>query len=97
MIQLFYKIHLHDIGSFRVIRCSALESLQMHEMTFGWPVEMLVKAARAQYRIVELPINYRKRSHGHSKVSRTIVGSAKAAYCMISITLRYAGAKGIHV
>ncbi len=97
MIRLFYKVDLHDIGSFRAIRCSALEALQMNEMTFGWPVEMLVKAARAQYRIIELPIHYRRRSHGHSKVSRTIVGSVKAAYCMISITLRYAGAKGIHV
>ena len=96
MIRLFYRVNLHDIGSFRMIRCSALEALQMHEMTFGWPVEMLVKAARAQYRIIELPIHYRQRSHGYSKVSRTIGGSVKAAYCMISITLRYAGAKGIH-
>ncbi len=60
MIHLFYGVRLHDIGSFRVIRCSALEALQMNEMTFGWPVEMLVKAARAQYRIIEQPIHYRR-------------------------------------
>jgi glycosyltransferase involved in cell wall biosynthesis len=97
MIRLLYGVRLSDIGSFRVIRCSALEALQMREMTFGWPVEMLVKAARAGYRIVELPIHYRRRSHGRSKVAGTLVGSAKAAFYMVSTTLRYAGVRGTHV
>jgi glycosyltransferase involved in cell wall biosynthesis len=97
MIHLLYKVPLHDIGSFRAIRCSTLETLQMHEMTFGWPVEMLVKAARAQYRIVELPIHYRRRSHGRSKVAGTLVGSVKAAYYMLSTTLRYAAMRESHV
>jgi glycosyltransferase involved in cell wall biosynthesis len=97
MICLLYGVRLSDIGSFRVIRCSALEALQMREMTFGWPVEMLVKAARAGYRIVELPLHYRRRSHGRSKVAGTLVGSVKAAFYMVSTTLRYAGARGTHV
>lgn len=97
MIRILYGVRLSDIGSFRVIRCSALETLHMNEMTFGWPVEMLVKAARANYRIVELPIHYRQRSHGRSKVAGTIVGSAKAAYYMLRTTLRYSGARGTHV
>jgi glycosyltransferase involved in cell wall biosynthesis len=97
MIRLLYGVRLSDIGSFRVIRCSSLEALQMREMTFGWPVEMLVKAARADYRIVELPIHYRRRSHGRSKVAGTLAGSIKAAYYMVSTTLRYAGARGGHV
>src|SRR5437868_7043556 len=59
MIQLLYGVHIHDIGSFRVIGCSSLEALHMREMTFGWPVEMVVKAARARYRIIELPLHYR--------------------------------------
>ena len=96
LIRLLYKIHLHDIGSFRVIRCSSLHALKMDEMTFGWPVEMLVKAARAKYRIVELPIHYRRRSHGRSKVAGTIAGSVKAAYFMLRTTLRYAGNRGAH-
>jgi glycosyltransferase involved in cell wall biosynthesis len=96
MIQLLYGVRIHDIGSFRVIRRSSLEALQMHEMTFGWPVEMLVKAARARYRIVELPLHYRRRSHGRSKVAGTLIGSIKAAYYMVSTTLRYAGARGTH-
>src|SRR5574340_824655 len=62
MISAFYGVRLHDMGSFRVVRCSILEAIDMREMTFGWPVEMLVKAARARYRILELPIHYRKRS-----------------------------------
>lgn len=93
LIRLFYGVSLHDVGSFRVIRAVVLRDLQMSEMTFGWPVEMLVKAARAQYRIVELPIHYRRRSHGRSKVAGTVVGSVKAAYYMLSTTLRYAGAR----
>lgn len=90
MIGLLYGVHLHDIGSFRVMRVSALEKLGMREMTFGWPVEMLVKMARARYNIIELPIHYRHRSHGRSKVAGTIIGSTQAAYYMLRTTLRYA-------
>jgi glycosyltransferase involved in cell wall biosynthesis len=97
MIHALYSVPLHDIGSFRVIRAQALQDLHMHEMTFGWPVEMLVKAARAEYHIAELPIHYRRRSHGRSKVAGTLVGSVKAAYYMLSTTLRYAGARNAHV
>ncbi|GAC1302765.1 MAG: glycosyltransferase family 2 protein [Ktedonobacteraceae bacterium] len=96
LIRWLYGAHLHDIGSFRVLRCSALEALKMNEMTFGWPVEMLVKAAKASYRIVELPIHYRQRSHGRSKVAGTITGGVKAAYFMLRSTLRYSGARGTH-
>jgi glycosyltransferase involved in cell wall biosynthesis len=96
MIHLLYGVPLHDIGSFRVIRCSALTALHMHELTFGWPVEMLVKAAKARYHISEIPIHYRRRSHGRSKVAGTLVGSVKAAYYMLSTTLRYVRAREIH-
>ena len=93
MIRLLYGAQVHDIGSFRAIRCSALDTLGMREMTFGWPVEMLVKMARARYRIMELPIHYRRRSHGRSKVAGTITGSIKAAYAMVSTTMRYTWAR----
>jgi glycosyltransferase involved in cell wall biosynthesis len=95
MIRMLYGARLHDIGSFRVLRCSALEQLKMREMTFGWPVEMIVKAARAKYRMVELPVHYRRRRAGRSKVTGTIAGSVKAAYYMLRTTLRYA--RGFHV
>jgi glycosyltransferase involved in cell wall biosynthesis len=90
IISILYGVQLHDLGSFRVIRCSMLDALQMGEKTFGWPVEMVVKAARAQYRIVELPIHYRHRSHGRSKVTGTLLGSIKTAYYMLRTTVRYA-------
>jgi hypothetical protein len=60
----------------------------MEQMTFGWPVEMLVKAARQGAGIVEVPVSYRKRI-GISKVSGTIKGAVLTAYYMLWIPLRY--------
>jgi glycosyltransferase involved in cell wall biosynthesis len=91
LMSVRYGLSLHDVGSFRVVQVSLLETLQMSEMTFGWPVEMLAKSARAGYRIVEVPLRYRKRSHGRSKVAGTLSGSLKAAYLMLRTTLRYIG------
>lgn len=88
-LSLFYAISLHDIGSFRALRTSTLAALHMEEMTSGWPVEMLTKAARSGYRIKEVDIHYRHRSHGRSKVAGTLSGSLKAAYHMVRTTLRY--------
>ena len=96
LIRLRFGAPVHDIGSFRALPCSVLESLEMCEMTYGWPVEMLVKAARAGYRIVEVPLHYRLRSHGQSKVAGTIRGSVSAAYSMLRTTFRYAGAGRTH-
>jgi glycosyltransferase involved in cell wall biosynthesis len=95
-ISLYYHVRLHDIGSFRVISAQKLLDLHMSEMTFGWPVEMLVKAAQARYHVLELPIAYRRRSHGRSKVAGTIVGSMKAAYAMVSVTLHHVIARGVN-
>lgn len=91
IINLMYGASVHDIGSFRVIRSASLQALHMREMTFGWPVEMLVKAASAGYRIVEVPLHYRKRKAGRSKVAGTLLGSLRAAWSMLHTTLRYAG------
>jgi glycosyltransferase involved in cell wall biosynthesis len=91
LLNLLYGTQLHDVASFRAVRRDALEALHMREMTFGWPVEMLVKAARARYRIAEVPLHYRRRTHGRSKVAGTLAGSVKAAYYMLWTTARYAG------
>ncbi len=96
LICLRFGARIHDVGSFRALPCSVLESLEMREMTFGWPVEMVVKAARARYRIVEVPLHYRLRSHGRSKVAGTITGSVKAAYFMVKTTLRYTSTRRTH-
>lgn len=91
VLNLMYRTQLHDIGSFRVIRWTSLQALHMREMTFGWPVEMLVKSARARYRIAEVALHYRKRKAGHSKVAGTLIGSVRAAWSMLRTTARYAG------
>jgi hypothetical protein len=97
LISRIYGVALHDVGSFRAMRIHLLEGLHMREMTFGWPVEMLVKAARARYRIVEVPLHYRKRRYGHSKVAGNIMGSVRAAYAMLSTLLRYARERANYV
>ena len=84
-----YKIRITDLGSFRAVRKDILLSLGMEQMTFGWPVEMLVKAARRNARIVEVPVCYRERI-GISTVSWTIKGSLLTAYYMLWIPLCYA-------
>jgi glycosyltransferase involved in cell wall biosynthesis len=83
-----YGLNITDIGSFRAIRRDLLLSLEMEQMTFGWPVEMLVKASKRGARIREVPVSYRKRI-GESKVSGTVKGSLLAAYYMLWIPLRY--------
>ncbi|GCE05685.1 glycosyltransferase family 2 protein [Dictyobacter aurantiacus] len=94
-VSWLYGVSVHDIGSFRAVRIEKLEQLRMQEMTFGWPVEMLVKAARAHFRIVEIDLHYRRRSHGQSKVAGTITGSIRAAYAMLSTMARYARKKDL--
>jgi glycosyltransferase involved in cell wall biosynthesis len=97
LINRIYGVALHDVGSFRAIRSHRLKDLHMREMTFGWPVEMLVKAARARYRVIEVPLHYRKRRHGHSKVASNIVGSVRAACSMLRTMLRYTRERATHV
>jgi len=59
-------------------------------------VEMLVKAARARYRLSEIPIHYRHRSYGRSKVAGTLTGGVKADYWMLRTTMRYARVERAH-
>jgi len=59
-------------------------------MTYGWPTEMMVKAARRHARIVEVPVSYHSRRAGRSKVSGTVRGSLLATYYILGVTLRYA-------
>lgn len=89
MIRLLYGLRLSDLGSFRAIRRSMLDDLHMSHPTYGWPAEMVVKAAKKQYRVVEVPITYRRRI-GESKVSGTVKGSVLAAYHMAATILHYA-------
>ncbi|MEP6776623.1 MAG: glycosyltransferase family 2 protein, partial [Chloroflexota bacterium] len=64
-----FGVKISDLGPFHAIRARTLRSLALSEMTYGWTVEMIVKAARRKYRITEVPVRYRKRLSGQSKVS----------------------------
>lgn len=90
-----YGLGVTDLGPFRAIRADLLARLGMQEMTYGWPTEMMVKAARLGTRVVEVPVRYRVRRGGRSKVSGTVRGTLLATYFILFVTLRYAfGWKG---
>ncbi len=89
VLRALYGVRITDLGSFRAIRRQALLDLGMQERTFGWPVEMIAKAARRGHRIVEVPVSYRRRI-GRSKVAGTVKGSILAAYYIFATALRYA-------
>jgi len=90
LMRLLYRLQITDLGPYRAIRRSTLSALEMREMTFGYPTEMIVKAARFQVRIMEVPVHYRKRWSGQSKVSGTVRGTLLATYFILGVTLRYA-------
>lgn len=79
LIKLFYKAHFTDLGPFRAITWNALKQINMKDKTFGWTVEMQVKAAKLKLKFTEIPVSYRKRI-GVSKVSGTIKGTIMAGY-----------------
>ncbi len=88
LLRLLYGVNITDIGSFRAIKTDALFDLKMEQMTYGWPVEMVVKAARKGLRIQSIPITYRRRI-GISKVTGTVKGTIMATYYMFMVTLKY--------
>jgi glycosyltransferase involved in cell wall biosynthesis len=90
LMKVLYGLAITDLGPYRAIRRSLLLSLDMHEMTFGWPAEMIIKAARRQVRIVEVPVSYHNRRAGRSKVSGTIRGTILAGWFILGVTFRYA-------
>jgi glycosyltransferase involved in cell wall biosynthesis len=79
LIKLFYKVQFTDLGPFRAVKWSALQSLNMNDKTFGWTVEMQVKAAKQKLKFREVAVSYRRRI-GVSKVSGTIYGTVMAGY-----------------
>lgn len=89
LVRSLYGVPLTDLGPFRAVRRSLLDRLDMRERTYGWPIEMIVKAARQGAMIVELPVDYRPRFAGHSKVGGTVRGTLLATYRILSVTLRY--------
>lgn len=90
MMNILYGLTITDLGPYRAIRTELLRELNMQEMTYGWPTEMIVKAARRKARITEVPVSYRSRLFGRSKVSGTIRGTLLAGWYILGVTVRYA-------
>lgn len=90
IMRRLYHITVTDLSPYRAIDACLLESLAMSEMTFGWPTEMMVKSARRGARIVEVPVTWRVRGSGDSKVSGTIKGSLLAGWYLLSVTIKHA-------
>jgi glycosyltransferase involved in cell wall biosynthesis len=88
LLRTLYGVKISDIGSFRAIKAKSLFDLNMEQMTYGWPVEMVVKSARKGLRIQSVPIHYRKRI-GKSKVTGTLKGTLLATYYMFFVPLKY--------
>lgn len=90
LMSRLYKVRVTDLGPYRAITAAMMRRLEMREMTFGWPAEMMVKVAKLNGRIVEVPVSWHVRRSGDSKVSGTLRGSLLAAYYILGVTLRYA-------
>ena len=91
---LLYGVRYTDMCAYRAIRRDCLERLGLREMTYGWNLEMQMRAAQAGLRILELPMPYRRRRGGRSKVAGTWRGSVRAAsrialtFCRVATTHR---------
>lgn len=88
LLKLFYGVKFTDLGPFRAIRYQSLLALDMQDKTYGWTVEMQLKAARKKMKCVEVPVTYRRRI-GFSKISGTLKGTIMAGYKIISTIFKY--------
>jgi glycosyltransferase involved in cell wall biosynthesis len=90
LMSLLYGVRYTDMCAFRAIGREALARLGMRETTYGWNIEMQMKAARAGLRILEVPVPYRCRAGGSSKVAGTLCGSVRAGWRIVLTIARIA-------
>lgn len=88
LLRVFQRVKYTDMGPFRAIRRSALEGMGMQELTYGWNLEMQIKAAQHGLRIQEIPVDYRARFGGISKVSGDWRASLKAGTRILEVLFR---------
>ena len=88
LIKILFGVSYTDLGPFRAIRYRTLIDLNMRDKTFGWTVEMQVKAAKQALKIQEMPVSYRKRI-GVSKITGTIEGTLKAGWKILFTIFKY--------
>jgi glycosyltransferase involved in cell wall biosynthesis len=92
-MRALYGVRYTDMGPLRAIRRDALERLAMRERTYGWNLEMQMRAARARLRILELPVAHRNRAGGASKVAGSLRGTLRASWNLASTFVRVARAR----
>jgi hypothetical protein len=88
LVRMLQGVRYSDMGPFRAIRRSSFEQLPMSEMTYGWNLEMQIRAAQHKLRILEIPVDYRCRIAGVSKVSGNLTASFKAATRILCVVFR---------
>lgn len=88
LMRKMYKVNYTDLGPFRAIKYDKLLEINMQDITYGWTVEMQIKAAKLKMNVCEVPVNYRKRI-GFSKISGTLKGTVMAGYKIISTLFKY--------
>ncbi len=88
LMSLFYGVHYTDLGPFRAIKWESLIALNMLDPTYGWTIEMQLKAAKQKMITTEVPVNYRVRI-GVSKISGTLKGAVSAGIKIIWTIFKY--------
>ena len=88
LIRIFYRAKFTDLGPFRAMKMASLNKLGMADKTYGWTIEMQIKAVKNKMDFVEVPVNYKKRI-GVSKVSGTVKGTIMAGIKIISAVFKY--------
>jgi glycosyltransferase involved in cell wall biosynthesis len=88
IVRARWRIPVTDLGPLRAIERADLLALGMRSPTYGWPLEMVVKAARAGLRVAEVPVDARARAGGASKVSGTLGGTVRTAARFAEVLVR---------
>lgn len=90
LCRILYGVAYTDMSPFRAIRRESLTRLRMREATYGWNLEMQMRAAAEGLRVMEIPVNHRRRAGGVSKVSGNLIGALRAASTILWTFLRVA-------
>lgn len=88
VIRVAHGVRVGDVPCLRAIRADALAALDLRETSYGWPTEMIVRAARSDLPIAEVPVSFRRRRGGTSKVAGRLGPSARAGVRMLAVALR---------
>ncbi len=77
LLKIFFKQSFTDLGPFRLIKYSLLQELAMKDLTWGWNIEMQIKALQVGAKVIEIPVRYKKRFGGKSKISGNLIMSIR--------------------